>query len=91
MDGVKLDAAVSQYVLQYDSKYNQAKIKYLRELRNRCVHPLAHYGHVNSENLKSIREVRTALPIMRSLALLIKSSPSIDTSTELLSKIFRYP
>lgn len=74
-EGPDLDKAVSSHASRYDPKYNQAQVEKLRDLRNRCVHPKHSHGHVNPEDVASIREVKSALPIMRALARLLLCHP----------------
>lgn len=75
-DGPKLDKSVSVYVMPYNSTFTADAIKNLRILRNRCVHPRAHRGHVNSQNISHINEVRAKLPQMLRLASLLLDHPT---------------
>lgn len=74
-NGDKFDKKVSEYTEPFNCKYNQNKIKELRELRNRCIHPKAKLGHVNSEDMDAVSEIRKELPILKDLGLLLLSNP----------------
>lgn len=71
------NATISRYASQYNPKYDEAQIKKLKDLRHRCIHPHPHLNqrHANSEDIKSIREVKAALTDMRNLALLLLHHP----------------
>lgn len=73
------DLTVSNYTKQINASYDKNQIKALRELRNRCIHPKARYGHVNQEDLNAVKEVNNALSILRTLVFqLIKMPPQIN-------------
>jgi hypothetical protein len=77
--GLDFDRNVSSYIESIDSKYNLEKIKELRSLRNRCIHPNASKGHVNPENLEDINKIKYALNDLKNLAELLLRQPPVET------------
>jgi hypothetical protein len=75
-DGAALDAAVSAHVTPFDPTFDAPTVEWLRQLRNRAVHPRARKGHVKPENIAHVREVHAALPLMRHLADTLLAHPT---------------
>ncbi|MEK4277637.1 hypothetical protein [Paenibacillus sp. FSL R7-0026] len=71
MDYYRLDVfdkKVAEHASQYNSLFDEEKIKRLRESRNRCIHPQARLGPHNSENVISRRTISTQLNDIQLLA-----------------------
>ena len=69
-----LDRAVSAHVSKFNAKFDIATVGKIRGIRNRCVHPQKP-GHINPENLSALEELKSALPLMKELALLLIQHP----------------
>lgn len=75
-EGPALDLTVSKYASNFDGRYTPEFVKYLRELRNKSVHPRARKGHVNPEHIASLSEVRSAMQPLDQLAKLLLKHPT---------------
>lgn len=75
--GKRLDVVVSAHASKFDPQFTEDKIKELRVIRNRCIHPRAHRGHLSPEDLFSMEYVRLALEPVRVLAHLLLTHPPV--------------
>jgi hypothetical protein len=77
--GDKFDKAVSSHAYQYDKMYDDAKIKELRELRIRLVHPKPRkLKHLSPEDFQAFHEVEKNLNTINKLAkLLLDNAPQV--------------
>jgi hypothetical protein len=75
-EGPALDKAVSIYVSTYDPTFTPYMMENLRLLRNRSVHPRARKGHISSESIASVREIRAGLPTLGRLVGLLLEHPT---------------
>ena len=53
-EGLMLDNAVSRYISQFGPHFSVEKIKTLRWVRSRCIHPRAIHGHLSPEDINSV-------------------------------------
>lgn len=73
----QFDQKVSAYASQFNSIFDEDKIKQLREDRNRCTHPQAKLGPYNSENIISLRTITSQLKDIKLLAEIFLENPVI--------------
>jgi hypothetical protein len=75
--GSKLDRAVSEHVVQFDTTLDAALVRSLRIMRNRCTHPRAAAGHLGPHCHAHAREVQQQLPRIKRLAELLLDHPPV--------------
>ena len=73
----RFDRQLSAVTTTVDAKFDQAKIKEYRELRNRIVHTRTTHplGHIGPNDIEDIQVVRTELPEMERLVRALLKNP----------------
>ena len=78
--GERFDQEVSNYLTTSDCSYTPSKIKYIRELRNRCTHPNARKGRIDPHDVNHLHELQEQLETIKKLAeSLLKKPPQMET------------
>ena len=74
--GEYFDRAVSNYVSQFDPYFTDSKVRDLRILRNRCMHPTHNQGHITSDNIELMKQLAAGIKDLDKLArLLVERHP----------------
>ncbi len=73
--GPTLDNAVSRYISQFDPHFSVEKIKTLRWVRSRCIHPRAIHGHLSPEDINSVIIVAQHIGDLKKLSELLLRHP----------------
>jgi hypothetical protein len=74
-EGLMLDNAVSRYISQFGPHFSVEKIKTLRWVRSRCIHPRAIHGHLNPEDINSVIIVAQHIGDLKKLSELLLRYP----------------
>jgi len=73
--GSDFDNEVGSYVSRFDSEFTPDRIKTLRILRNRCMHPQHGNGHISSDNIELMNELGRELKTLCNLVNLLLENP----------------
>ena len=70
------DKRVSDHISKFDSQVTQDLMKNLRQIRNRCIHPTAHLGHLSPDDIIAVHQINSFLGVMHKIARLSLDNPA---------------
>lgn len=77
----RFDSQVISFVKKNGLGIPPKKVKHLRDLRNRCVHPHAEKGRINPHHIKDLQEVQGNIGFLEKMAIFLIENPGVINAT----------